>query len=228
MSLLDIIFPKYCIYCRSLGSYLCPNCFAQLSFDTHVICLECGKGSIDGLTHPACRKRTSINGVFCGVGYNHIAKKLIYTFKYRPYVSSLWITLTDLLYESLIQKELFMTALTCSSLFIPIPLASQKLKQRGYNQSLLITKGLAKKFSLSFSDCLQRTKETKPQFGLQKHERKTNIEGAFTVKKSLSRPGASVFLVDDVLTTGSTLLEAAKVLKQQGFRDVWGITFARD
>ncbi len=227
MSLLDFFFPKYCVNCKAFGSYLCANCFIQLSFDTHVICLVCGKGSLDGLTHPVCKKKHSIDGVFCAVAYRKVAKKLIFVLKYQPYVSDIQHILVDLFYESLIQKELFTKNLH-NAVFIPIPLSSKKLKLRGYNQSLLLAKGLAKKMNIPLADILIRTKNTKPQFGLSKLERKINMKDAFALKKRTKREYETAFLVDDVLTTGTTLSEAAKILKQHGFQKVWGVTFARD
>jgi len=210
------------------GSYLCPSCFSQLSFDTKVICLECGRGSIDGRTHPLCKKQASISGVFCGVTYNFVAKKLVYNLKYKPYISQVEKEIVELCYESLIQKEVFMKIVSSTCVLVPIPLAARKFRQRGYNQSLLLAYGLAKKFSLPVADVLRRKKETKPQFGLQKDERKKNIKDAFILKGAIPSDVATVLLIDDVLTTGATLMEASKLLKQCGVREVWGITFARD
>lgn len=229
MSLLDIFFPKYCISCKAFGSYLCANCFAQLSFDTQVICLECGKIAGEGVTHTSCQKNTSIDGVFCAVSYRGVAKRLVYVLKYQPYVSDVQHILIDLFYESLIQKELFIKSIAASSVVVPIPLFSKKLRQRGYNQSLLLARGLGRKLSLPVKDLLIRVKETKPQFGLRREERKTNVKNVFALKyKDTSPSYTTAFLVDDVLTTGATLLEAAKIVKQYGFKKVWGLTFARD
>ncbi|HSW89240.1 MAG TPA: phosphoribosyltransferase family protein, partial [Candidatus Saccharimonadales bacterium] len=156
-----------------------------------------------------------------------VAKKLIFVLKYQPYVSDIQHILVDLFYESLIQKELFTKNLH-NAVFIPIPLSAKKLKLRGYNQSLLLAKGLAKKMNIPLADILIRTKNTKPQFGLSKLERKINMKDAFALKKRTKREYETAFLVDDVLTTGTTLSEAAKILKQHGFQKVWGVTFARD
>src|SRR5579883_2472121 len=127
MSLFDFFFPKYCVGCKAFGSYLCPNCFTQLSFDTQVICLVCGKGSIDGLTHPTCKKNDSIDGVFCAVWYRGIVKKLIFVLKYQPYLSDIKHTLVDLCYESLIQKELFPRDFLGNAVLVPIPLSQKRL-----------------------------------------------------------------------------------------------------
>lgn len=247
MGFLDILFPKRCVQCKKIGEYICPNCLVSISFDVQNICLVCNGGSIDGLTHPGCKSRYAIDGAFCGIVYKGVVKKLIYQMKYQPYISHLADLASTLLYESLIQQEMFNQALKTDPIIIPIPLSRKKQRERGYNQSQLLGNYLSKQLGLELKECLIRTKETKPQFGLKKEERKENMKGAFEFKNavisnevrdphgiSLLRQAQdrndklSAFLVDDVLTTGSTLLEAANVLKRNGYTKVWGICLARD
>lgn len=229
--LLDILFPKRCVRCKKIGEYICSDCFARISFDIHLICLVCGKSSIEGLTHPSCRSKYAIDGVFCGVVYKDVVRKLLYQFKYQPYLTDLQPILTELLYESLIQQQAFMQALQSKPLLVAIPLSEKRLRQRGYNQAELYAKGLAKKFGLEIEHVVIRTKETRPQFGLSKEERQENMKDAFEINSKLKIQNSNMkraFLVDDILTTGSTLYEAAKILKKNGFENVWGITFARE
>lgn len=234
MNLFDILFPKYCVNCKKLGDYLCTDCFSKLSFVTKNICLPCGKPSYDGLTHPRCRGKMKIEGSFTGVVFNKVSRKLIYQFKYRPYLSELGSFLSELLYESLIQNEEFMRHIANGKwLMVPIPLSSIRHKRRGYNQSEVLAKNLAKKFDLEVLNCLERIKETRSQVGLGKKERRENIKGAFALNSKFiihnsELKNANIFLVDDVLTTGSTISEAAVVLKRSGANKVWGVAFARE
>lgn len=274
MGLLDILFPKRCVQCKKTGEYVCANCFAQLSFEVKHICLVCNGWSIDGLTHPGCMGKYSIDGAFCGLVYNRVMKRLIYVFKYEPYVSDLGKFLTQLLYEGLIQQEhLVKISQKYTPIFIPVPLSAKKFNKRGYNQAKILAKGLANIFHAEMIDCLERITDTKPQFGLKREERKVNMKGAFKMKKfeirnskhetnsndrnlndknkiqnrkgfepsnfgnlnivsdfdiRYSDLSPSAFLVDDLLTTGTTLLEAANVLKRNGFKNVWGLCLARD
>lgn len=261
MAILDILFPQHCVGCRKLGSYICENCFANISFDTNSICLVCGRPSIDGMTHPKCRSKFIIDGSFCAINYKGVVKKLVYTFKYKPYVTDLKDMLSDLFYESLIQKELFIKALAFKPILVPVPLTLSRLKNRGYNQAELLARGLSEKFSLPDVNILERVKATKPQFGLKREERIKNISGAFGINKGVKNfvilseseesprnvgsnksrdPSSrqrrtqddklehSAFLVDDILTTGATLSEAAKILKKNGFAKVWGVSLTRD
>lgn len=226
MGLLDFVFPKYCVNCRKTGAYICANCFSFISFDVSMICLVCNKGSFDGLTHPKCKSKHAIDGAFCAISYKGVVKKLIYNFKYKPYLSDLKNSLVELFYESIIQQEIFQKAYVSSPILVPIPLHKTRLKARGYNHAKLLADGLSKKLNLPLIEILQRTKNTKFQFGLQLKGRKENLKGAFIINTKI--PNANVFLVDDILTTGSTLLEAARILKKNGARKVWGVTLARD
>ena len=231
MNLLDLIFPKFCVNCRRFGDFLCPDCFSRLSFDTKNICLVCGNPSYDGFTHPGCRGKYRIDGSFTGVVFNPVSKKLIYQFKYKPYLSGLASFLTDILYESLIQNEEFNKIIRFPLLFVPISLSSKRFRKRGYNQAEILAKGLSKKFGFSVLNCLERTRETRSQVGLSKEDRKDNVKGAFDINiknQKLNLKNRNILLVDDVLTTGSTFSEAANVLKRAGAGKVWAIAFARE
>jgi competence protein ComFC len=225
---LDYIFPKYCVNCRKIGDYICANCFSFISFDFEMICLVCNKPTIDGLTHPGCKSKYAIDGAFCAIAYKGIVKKLIYNFKYKPYLADLKKSLVELFYESVIQQETFQKAFKFNPILVPIPLHVKRLKKRGYNHAELLAKGLSGKFNLKMRNVLQRTKETKSQFGLKLKDRRENLKNAFILNPECKIASANVFLIDDILTTGSTLFEAAKILKKSGARKVWGLVLARD
>lgn len=229
MKLLDLIFPKYCVNCKKLGDYLCDNCFSRLSYDTKNICLRCGKASFDGLTHPRCRTKNTIEGSFTGVVFNSVSKRLIYSFKYKPYLSGMRNFVGDLFYESLVQNEEFMKMSLQNPILIPIPLSRKKLRKRGYNQAEILAKELSKKFGFPVIDCLIRVKETKSQVGLNKEKRKENTKGAFgVINHKSSIINSNVVLVDDVLTSGATMNEACSVLKKAGGGKVWALAFAKE
>jgi competence protein ComFC len=194
-----------------------------------MICLVCNKNSIDGLTHPGCKSKYAIDGAFSAIAYKGIVKKLIYNFKYKPYLADLKRSLVELFYESVIQQEIFQKVYKSSPILIPIPLSKKRLRSRGYNHSELLAKGLNKSLDLKLINGLQRIKETKSQFGLTLKERKENIKNAFAISINiLISKYPNILLVDDILTTGSTLLEAASILKKNGAKKVYGLTLARD
>lgn len=230
MRVLDFLFPKRCVQCKRVGDFLCPKCFAFLSFDVKSLCLVCQRPSVDSLTHPGCIKKYSIDGTFSAIPYNKTAQKLIYNYKYKPYLSSLSSFLADLLYESLIQNENFENLFKqkLNWVLVPVPLAEEKFRKRGYNQAEILAKELSPKLNVPVLNLLKRVKETKSQFGLKLPERKKNMKGAFEMSKDKIEAKTGVFLVDDIVTTGSTLMEGAKVLKRKGAQKVIGITLARD
>lgn len=229
MTILDLVFPKRCVSCRKIGDFLCANCFARLSFDVADLCLYCKKPAVLGMTHPTCRRNRRIDGCFSIVSYNRVAKRLIYSFKYKPYVSKLAEFLGQLFYEGALQKEGFMRVLKSPAIFVPIPLYSSRERERGYNHAEILANELSKRLGLPNSDVLIRNKNTKTQFKLDKEERKGNVKGAFSLRPNIPiSQYPNIFLVDDILTTGATIVEAGELLKKGGAKAVFGLTFARD
>jgi len=229
---LNFLFPKYCINCKKLGDYICANCFAFISFDTDGVCAVCDKPSINKLTHPGCKNKYSIDGVFSSILYKGVCKKLIYNFKYKPYLTDLRKILSDLFYEGLIQKQEFYNVIKNFEklILVPIPLYAGRERARGYNQAEILSMDLGKRLGFKTFNMLKRIKKTSSQVELSKKQRKENIKGAFEINSNLESyaRGAGAFLVDDVFTTGSTLTEAARILKRNGMKNVWALTLARD
>jgi competence protein ComFC len=226
--LLDLFFPKFCFSCKGEGSYLCEDCMATIDILQGCFCLcekpqrlpEAGK----------CRncQRKKLNGLYFAASYkNNLVKKLIHRFKYNTCMKELSESLASLIitHFNLIQKNFTRE----DALIIPIPLSKKKLKRRGFNQSEEIAGWLSKNLVLPLaSDVLAKEKETLSQMELSKEERAENIKGAFTVKDKNKLLNKKILLVDDVYTTGATMEEAARVLKESGAKEVWGIAVARE
>ena len=119
-----------------------------------------------------------------------------------------------------------------ASVLIPIPLAPKRLRERGYNQSEVLARALARAWRIPVrADALVRTRETPTQTALTPDTRLANVAGAFAAAKPeagwLTTPWMALVIVDDVFTTGATLAEAARALEQAGARRIYGVTFAR-
>jgi len=119
-------------------------------------------------------------------------------------------------------------------LLIPVPLHASKLRERGFNQAELIARAAWKRMesgtTLRFEfvcDALKRRRATESQVGLTREQRQTNLRGAFAVSDAKAVSGREVLLVDDVLTTGATVSECARVLRKAGAKAVWVATAAR-
>jgi ComF family protein len=183
------------------------------------------------MTHPKCRTAYGIDGIISSIAYKGIVKKLLYQFKYKPYLSDLKTILGKLFYEGLIQQEAFEKFVSKENVVITaVPLHKSRERSRGYNQSELLAKELSISLKIPYHKLLIREKQTKPQFELKKEERKKNILGAFSINDKLIKNHkiANVILVDDITTTGATLRECAKILKQSGVSKVLGVTLAHE
>ena len=117
-----------------------------------------------------------------------------------------------------------------AAVLVPIPLATKRLRTRGYNQSAMLARALARQWRIPvIPDLLVRTRETPTQTALTPDTRLANVAGAFSPRhgRGVGLPGGTLILVDDVFTTGATLAEAARALEQAGATRVEGVTFAR-
>lgn len=111
---------------------------------------------------------------------------------------------------------------------IPVPLSKKRLIQRGFNQSYLLSMPVSEKLTLPLlDDLLLKTRDTPPQSLLTREERLKNQKGSFKVNSKYKRIPSRVVLVDDVVTTGATLNECARILKKEGVKEVYVITLAR-
>lgn len=224
VGLLDLLFPRRCVSCRRHSSYLCTDCFSLLSFDTRLPCFRCNRPSFDGLTHPGCRGKDRLDGMFAALVYTRVVKKLIAAYKYKPYVYDLTNLLGALFIEGILEEESLISRLQEKAIFVPIPLHAGKLRMRGYNHADLLAGALAKYFHLPKRSILLREKPTVSQFGLSREARQENLRGAFTLR--FSPKAETAILVDDIVTTGTTFQEASKVLKRAGVKEVYGIALA--
>jgi ComF family protein len=111
---------------------------------------------------------------------------------------------------------------------LPVPLASARMRERGYNQSELLARGLARRWCIPvWNDVLLRGRETESQTRLTPEQRLGNVAGSFQIGDARQLAGAHVVIVDDVVTTAATLNEGAKVLYRAGARIISYVTFGR-
>ena len=113
-------------------------------------------------------------------------------------------------------------------MIVPVPLHYRRLRQRGFNQASLLARRLGSllRIPVDYSS-LRRTRWTEPQIGLSRNQRAANVKGAFSLKAMEKVKGKGVLLLDDVLTTGETVNQCARVLQDGGAREVVVLTVAR-
>jgi ComF family protein len=115
-----------------------------------------------------------------------------------------------------------------ADLIVPVPLHPRRLRWRGFNQSLLLSRQVSRRYNVPVEPfALYRARETVPQTELTEDERRKNVRGAFAINAGKSMKGRSVLLVDDVYTSGATVNECSRVLIRGGAREVTILTLAR-
>lgn len=229
MFLKELLFPKFCLGCGLPGTYICPRCQRDFQNVKPFRCLYCNNTSLYGLTHSSCTKKLYIDGTISIFRYNNIMKKVIKNIKYRL-ATDVWNEFIKTVNPLAIEPLGFYKKLSGKIYIQPVPLSINKIRDRGFNQALLISKFFQKFLDIPISDFLLRIKDTLPQAEIKtKRDRYNNVRGAFKIKNkhSLSINGSKVILVDDVITTGSTVKEPAKILKKAGALKVYVLTLAK-
>jgi ComF family protein len=221
MSLLDFIFPKRCVVCGSFGSYLCEADRKRIK-PAKSFCPVCLKAAIGGTTHAKCKGALSLDGLICIFDYLTPIKEVVQELKYR--------FVTDL--AAVVKKEVknskFLDKHDFSGFaIVPVPLSVGRKNWRGFNQTEVLGKIIAKKLGVNFDPkILIKVKETRPQAKLTRKERVRQVRGSFGLDSNRSVQGQKFIVFDDVWTTGATLKAAAASLKRKGAAQVWGMTLA--
>jgi ComF family protein len=147
-------------------------------------------------------------------------REAIHQFKYRPCRS-----LGKPLGEWMVDR---IKVLASIDMIVPVPLHARRLRQRGFNQSLLLAHRMSKRYGVPLSsDNLLRVRPTRPQVELTGDERIVNVAGAFALLRPFEIETKNIILIDDVFTTGATMNECAGVLKAAGAAQVTAFTLAR-
>ena len=232
-ALLDILFPPLCHGCKafipSAGElHLCPACRAGSPVIASPLCPVCGgpfltEGGIDHRCGSCIDEPPPFAAARAAVQFDGPVRNLIHTFKYHKQVRHCR-PLALLVAEEL--REF--AAASAADIIIPVPLHVKRLRERSFNQAILLGEVLARKWRLPLSRSnLCRIRWTEPQINLKAEERRENVRGAFAVKFPGAVRGLRVILVDDVYTTGSTVAECARTLKKAGAEAVFVVTVAR-
>lgn len=172
---------------------------------------------------PNCEgQRWHLSVIVPGARYEGLVRELIQRFKYGR-DQSLMRPLGDLMFGALSDPRLEGKKFDA---IVPVPLHPLREREREFNQAALLAKSLGIHLHLPVLHCLKRTHATLPQAGFDRSHRLKNLEGAFEIRKSVEE-GASLLLVDDVTTTGTTLNACAAVLSEAGAGEVCAVTVAR-
>src|SRR5437879_8421273 len=229
--LVSLLSPPVCTGCATVigpGEYLCRGCEEKAARIVPPFCARCSEpfeGAIIGqFTCANCAHRTiyfdAAVSAYRGRG---IVREIIHEFKYgrQIYLRHL---VARWLHAALDDERLRGSQF---DIIVPVPLHATRLRERGFNQAALLAALLSAQTSISFKPLLQRVRYTTTQTALDRSERIENLHNAFRLRKNADVRGFRVLLIDDVLTTGSTLSECARVLKRAGALSVHAATAAR-
>ena len=216
----SILLPQDCFLCGapSGDALLCGPCGNDLPRLPVLRCPVCALPTPGGETCGACLKQPPhFDATHCGFRYDFPVDQLIQALKYRYRL-----VIADYLAKSL----LAVSPPAQPDLLLALPLSTQRLRERGFNQALEIARPLARQLGLPLLlDGYARVIDTVPQTSLRWQERQKNIQGAFECAVDLS--GKEVVVIDDVMTTGATLNEFARTLKKHGAAGVTNWVVAR-
>ena len=210
-NILNLIYPSVCGFCGKISqNSLCSKCETKIK-----------KYQINLIKK---KNNVHIDKIFCIYKYEDIIRDTIleYKFKNKAY-----------LYETF-SKIILKDKKICGffkkyDIIIPVPISRKRKIKRGYNQTYLISKEIAKNLNLKCENrCLIKYKDTIEQSKLNKAERKTNLKDAYIVVNRKRIKDKNVILLDDIYTTGSTVNECAKVLKAAGANKIGVLAIAKD
>jgi ComF family protein len=221
--------------CRQEGFWLCTECFSKVEILSFQVCPRCEKLIIEGgKLCPHCQqlarknKDFSLEALIVSSKYTIAGvAKMIHLFKYN-FIEDLKIPLGKIMVAAFTNHRI-----PLPDILLPVPLHPRKLRTRGFNQSELLADFLGENLAPGIifpvlKNILIRRRFTLSQMKIKNYqERQKNIQGAFMVLKPEEIKRKNILLVDDVATTGATLLECARVLKAAGARKISAIVVAR-
>jgi len=227
----SLFYPPVCEGCGTSvdsGRYLCVECQERAPRIVAPFCQKCAEPFFGAITGSfACGNCANqilhFDAAVAGYRARGIVRRLIHEFKYHQriylrHVVGDW--LAAVLDDPRITPEQF-------DVIVAVPLHPAKQRERGFNQAALLATSLGKRTKLPVEPALQRVRYTNTQTAFDRAERLENLRDAFRLRRGRNVRGLRVLLVDDVLTTGSTLSECARVLKDAGASSVYAATAAR-
>ncbi|MEO8581960.1 MAG: ComF family protein [Patescibacteria group bacterium] len=200
---LDLLFPPLCVTCGSIGGYICLNCYEKMSFFDQPLVIDLPTPTLDELQ--ACTK------------YAKTGSDFIHMYKFGCSYA-LAPTIGEIMFEKMARPTV--------DFLVPVPLHRSRQRERGFNQAELLAKHLSKRWEIPIVNALHRPKATTPQAQLDRAKRLTHLTDAFNISPNSSITGKTIALIDDVTTTGTTLNECARILKNHQAKKVIGLVFA--
>ena len=214
--LIDILAPLECLNCGNEGSLLCSSCDKHLPVAASH-CYRCHTPTLNYEVCSTCSSNSSIRNVYVATVYSGVAKDILWQLKLAGVRSSA---------QLIASKLALLVSNKSNTLLVPVPTATSRARQRGYDQAELITRELSRITGMPRSRLLARSGQMH-QHGLSREQRLRQLNNAYRTKNSSRVRGRHIILVDDVITTGATLESAAWVLRSAGAKTIDAAVFAQ-
>jgi ComF family protein len=225
MSVLEIamgwLAPAECLNCGTEGSVLCAGCSDTVIKSFGQRCWRCNRLSAESKTCASCLAAGPLKHVFIATSYESQSQMLVQKYKFghlREAARPLADTMNRALKDSLTNWQDY--------LIVPVPTATSRIRERGFAHSELLAKTIAADLRIEYSLVLRRLGQTR-QLGAKREDRLAQLNSSFAVKNSRRVKNRRILLIDDVLTTGGTLLAVSKILKSAGAAEVNALVFAK-
>ena len=221
-SLIATLSPPECINCSKEGSALCESCSGTEIVPFGERCWRCSARSALGKTCQRCRSFGGPLFVWITTDYDDTARTLVRRFKFgqqRPVAEALARLMADTFHQ-------FNPVASAGYLLVPIPTATRRVRERGFDHTALLARTLSRQLGLDSSRALGRLGQAR-QLGALRTARLAQAEGSYYVRLPTHIKGRPILLVDDVVTTGGTLRAATKALRAAGAKRVDALIFAK-
>jgi ComF family protein len=218
----DFVYPPTCAGCGKPGTLWCDECQENTILISKPVCQKCGCPlSIPGICFECQTNPPPYTMLRSWAEYGDPVRKALISLKYKSNLG-LGMVFSPML------VEMIKTMNWDFDCVIPVPISRGHQKERGYNQSTI----LARPISLAINtplvlNSITRTKETQTQVELSREERFKNLESAFSINSAKLIGKKKVLLVDDITTTGATLISCSRALKEAGCSEIYCLTVAR-
>lgn len=215
--IVELITPQTCLVCSRSSGVVCDDCFPKLATASAGTCVRCNRLSPLGKTCAQCLNHLVVRGVSVASYYDGPVKELILRLKFSRNRSAAEVGAKLILMRVDRHKMIF-------DVVTSVPVSASRYRERGYNQSELVARVVARKLGLPYQSLLGRH-NGEHQLGKDRKTRIEQVKDVFYVQKSVLR--ARVLIIDDVVTTGATLDSCARILKASGAKNIWGAVIAK-
>jgi ComF family protein len=229
----NVLFPCRCPLCNTTihdrpAQNICASCAARINPIRSPLCPACGvpfpaANAGDHLCGDCLLSPRAFTKARAVGRYEDVLLTAIHDFKYREKAA-----LGKILGKMMADHDYPDFHIPSYTVIMPVPLHVSRLRERAFNQALILARAVAKKYDIPLDfTSLKRNLATRPQIALGKTERQSNVRGAFAVPEPEKVKGKKIIVIDDVYTTGSTLNECARILVKGGAAEVAALTLAR-